>query len=85
MQNVDKILAFFVEKRVNRSSTIYVKGGGMLLDMCGFACSIYMRGIKKMIFIPTTVLAIADAAIGGKNGINFSNAKNLIGTLKHPS
>jgi 3-dehydroquinate synthetase len=34
------------EKGVNKNSTVYIKGGGMLLDMCGFACSIYMRGVK---------------------------------------
>ena len=63
---------------------MYIKGGGCLLDLAGFACSIYMRGVKKVIYIPTTVLAIVDATVGGKNGINWSGYKNLVGIIKHP-
>ena len=73
-----------LEAGVNRDSTIYVKGGGMLLDLSGFACSIYMRGVKKIIFRPTTLLAIVDATVGGKNGVNWGGAKNLLGVVNHP-
>ena len=69
---------------VNRESTVHVKGGGMLLDLCGFVCSIYMRGVKKVIFEPTTLLAIVDATVGGKNGINFEGGKNMLGVVNHP-
>jgi 3-dehydroquinate synthase len=72
-----------MDKGVNRSSTIYVQGGGLLLDMCGFACSIYMRGIKNVVYVPTTLLAIVDATVGGKTGINWNGAKNMLGITKH--
>ena len=84
MQTVERLCEKMLEKGVNRESTIIVKGGGMLLDLCGFACSIYMRGVKKVVFEPTTLLAIVDATVGGKNGINWKGAKNMLGVIKHP-
>lgn len=62
---------------------MYVLGGGVLLDMAGFATSIYMRGIKKVIYVPTTLLSAVDATVGGKTGINWSGAKNMLGTIRH--
>ena len=73
-----------ISLNVNRESTIYIKGGGCLLDMAGFACSIYMRGVKTVNYIPTTLLSIVDATIGGKNGVNWNEAKNMIGVIRHP-
>jgi 3-dehydroquinate synthase len=64
---------------------VYIKGGGMLLDMCGFACAIYMRGVAQVVYIPTTLLAIVDATVGGKTGINWGGAKNILGVIRHPS
>ena len=52
--------------------------------MAGFACSIYMRGVKKIVYLPTTLLAIVDATIGGKNGINWNGGKNMLGVTRHP-
>ena len=43
-----------------------------------------MRGVKKVIYIPTTVLAIVDATVGGKNGVNWNGYKNLLGVIRHP-
>lgn len=54
------------------------------MDVAGFACSIYMRGINNVIYIPTTLLAMVDATVGGKTGINFGSAKNIVGIVKHP-
>jgi len=54
------------------------------LDVAGFAASIYMRGID-LVNIPTTLLGMVDAGIGGKTGVNFGNAKNMIGTFYQPS
>jgi 3-dehydroquinate synthetase len=56
----------------------------MLLDLGSFAASIYMRGIKNVYLIPTTLLAMVDATVGGKNGVNYQNTKNLIGTIRNP-
>jgi 3-dehydroquinate synthase len=43
-----------------------------------------MRGINNITYIPTTLLAMVDATVGGKTGINFGSAKNLVGSVKHP-
>ena len=51
--------------------------------MAGFAAATYMRGVK-LILVPTTLLACADAAIGGKNGVNLAGYKNLVGTIRQP-
>jgi 3-dehydroquinate synthase len=56
-------------------------GGGAILDIGGFAASTYKRGID-FVNVPTTLLAMADASIGGKTGINFDGIKNMIGTFK---
>tara|TARA_B110000438_G_scaffold302194_1_gene359150 strand:- start:17 stop:1075 length:1059 start_codon:yes stop_codon:yes gene_type:complete len=66
-----------------RNSLIIGFGGGVITDFSGFIASIYMRGIKH-ILIPTTLLGMVDAAIGGKTGINTKFGKNLIGTFKYP-
>jgi 3-dehydroquinate synthase len=75
----EKMLQFGLD----RKSLVIGLGGGVITDLAGFAASCYMRGID-LINIPTTLLGMVDAAIGGKNGINFSQTKNLIGAIHHP-
>lgn len=82
---VKEIIKQFSNFGVSRNSTVIAVGGGMLTDIVGFTCNIYMRGIKNMIFVPTSLMAMIDAAIGGKNGINYDNIKNMIGTFKEPT
>ena len=67
----------------DRKSLIINLGGGVVTDMGGFAAATFKRGIK-FIHIPTSLLGMVDAAIGGKNGINFMQAKNQIGTIVPP-
>lgn len=55
-------------------------GGGVLTDLTGFAASVYMRGCD-LVLVPTTLLAMVDAAFGGKTGINFGGYKNMVGTF----
>ena len=55
------------------------------MDLTGFAASIFMRGIKDVTLIPTTLLGMVDATIGGKTGVNYSDTKNLIGTIRNPN
>ena len=62
---------------------LFILGGGMLTDLAGFAASTYKRGIE-FVFLPTTLLAMADAAIGGKTGFNYQFLKNNIGTFTLP-
>ncbi len=67
----------------HRKTTLVGVGGGIVTDVTGYAASIYMRGIP-FCFIPTTLLGMVDAAIGGKNGVNFGLQKNLLGTINQP-
>lgn len=78
-----KILDFLFQNHFQRNATIIGLGGGVILDIVGFAASCYLRGIN-FISIPTTLLAQADAAIGGKTGINFQQAKNMLGAFYSP-
>ncbi len=68
---------------LDRRSVMVSLGGGALTDAAGFAASCYMRGID-LLTIPTTLLGMIDAAVGGKNGINFGDLKNAIGTFHLP-
>jgi len=72
-----------LELNITRFDVIICLGGGSITDLGGFIASTYKRGIPFM-FIPTTLLAMTDAAIGGKNGIDFQDVKNAIGTINQP-
>ncbi len=76
---IDKLLEFNIDKQW----LIVGVGGGVITDMVGYVASIFKRGIKLGL-VPTTVLAMTDAAIGGKNGINVGNYKNMVGTTYRP-
>lgn len=67
---------------VDRSNLLINLGGGVITDIGGFAASTYKRGIP-FVNIPTTLLGMVDAAIGGKTAINLSKIKNQVGTFKH--
>ena len=79
----EKIIEFLLKNNFNRSDCIIAFGGGILGDLSAFISSLIKRGVK-FINIPTTLLAQADASIGGKTGINSSHGKNLIGTFYQP-
>ena len=81
-QNLEKILSQMLSNNFSREMTVIALGGGTVSDIAGFAASIYRRGVKELIFIPTTLLACVDAAFGGKNGINLKEGKNLVGTFR---
>ncbi len=66
-----------------RRSLLLAVGGGSLLDAAGFAASIYMRGMLHAT-MPSTLLSMADAGIGGKNGVNYAGRKNLLGCIRLP-
>lgn len=68
---------------LNRKSLLINLGGGVITDMGAFAASTFMRGID-FIHIPTTLLAMVDASVGGKTGIDLQHYKNHIGTFSHP-
>lgn len=80
---VDFIIDQLIEKQADRNTFIVGVGGGVVTDITGYAASVYMRGLKFG-FVPTTILAMVDAAIGGKNGVDVGPFKNLVGLIKQP-
>jgi 3-dehydroquinate synthase len=80
LQSVQRIWKTLLEHYADRNALLINLGGGVITDLGGFAASTYKRGIK-FINIPTTLLSMVDAAIGGKTGINFGGGKNQIGTF----
>ncbi|MEM9216208.1 MAG: 3-dehydroquinate synthase [Cyanobacteria bacterium P01_F01_bin.150] len=72
-----------LKHRLERSSTLVSLGGGVIGDMTGFAAASWLRGIN-FIQIPTSLLAMVDASIGGKTGVNHPQGKNLIGAFYQP-
>ena len=71
------------EMQLDRSAILINLGGGMVTDLGGFVASTFKRGID-FIHVPTSILGMVDAAIGGKTGINFADSKNQIGTFQNP-
>jgi 3-dehydroquinate synthase len=80
LQTVQRIWKTLLKHHADRNALLINLGGGTITDLGGFAASTYKRGIK-FINIPTTLLAMVDASIGGKTGIDFGGAKNQIGTF----
>lgn len=80
---VDFIIHKLIEKEADRDTVLVGVGGGVITDITGYAAGIYMRGIKFG-FVPTTILAMVDASIGGKNGVDVGVYKNLMGLIKQP-
>ncbi|MBS0615578.1 MAG: 3-dehydroquinate synthase [Verrucomicrobia bacterium] len=68
----------------HKDTTIVGIGGGVVTDIAGFLASTFYRGVP-LILIPTTLMAMVDTAIGGKNGVNTERGKNQIGTIYQPS
>ncbi len=83
LESVERMWRFMAEEGVTRQSLLLAVGGGALLDAAGFAAATYMRGIM-LAYVPTTTLAQADAAVGGKTAIDLGWAKNLVGVFYHP-
>ncbi|NGX44558.1 MAG: 3-dehydroquinate synthase [Candidatus Anoxychlamydiales bacterium] len=72
-----------LKKNFTKDTLIIAFGGGIVIDMAGFVAATYMRGIPYII-IPTTLLAMVDASVGGKTAVNTKYGKNLIGIIYHP-
>jgi 3-dehydroquinate synthase len=83
LQTIDFIMGKLVEYETDRAGFILAIGGGIVCDVAGFAASIYMRGIPFG-FVSTTLLSQVDASVGGKNGVNFTGYKNMIGVFNQP-
>ncbi len=83
LRSIEKIFDSALAHRMERSSTMVALGGGVIGDMTGFAAASWLRGIA-VVQIPTTLLAMVDASIGGKTGVNHPKGKNLIGAFHQP-
>jgi 3-dehydroquinate synthase len=79
-ESVNAVLARCTEHALGRDATIAGVGGGVICDITAFAASLYMRGCR-LVLVPTTLLAMVDASLGGKTGIDFLGYKNLVGTF----
>ncbi len=82
-QTVDRILEELIRLDADKESILIGIGGGVVTDLAGYVASVYMRGMR-LALAPTTLLAMVDAAIGGKNGIDIGPYKNMAGTIYQP-
>lgn len=83
MDTVMDICGWLLENGADRDALVLAIGGGITTDMVGFAASIYKRGVR-FAYVPTTLLAQVDAAIGGKTGVNMGGYKNMLGVIRQP-
>lgn len=83
LKTCESVWNFLTQQQADRHTLLINIGGGVVSDLGGFCASVYKRGID-FINIPTTVLSMADAAVGGKTGIDFDSFKNHIGTFQQP-
>lgn len=82
-QTVDDIIQQLIQLGANKNTFLVGVGGGVVTDITGYVAAVYMRGVKFGL-VPTSVLAMVDAAIGGKNGIDVGVYKNMVGTILQP-
>lgn len=81
---VDKIIDKLIASGADRQWTLVGVGGGVITDITGYVAGIFMRGIRFG-FVPTSLLAMVDASVGGKNGIDVGMYKNMVGLIRQPS
>jgi 3-dehydroquinate synthetase len=80
IETVEKILSEALSFGLSRDSRFIAFGGGVVCDMTSLASSLYMRG-AKLTLVPTTLLSMVDASLGGKTGVDYGGAKNIVGTF----
>lgn len=80
---IDNIIKQLIALEADRSSILVGVGGGVVTDMAGYAASIYMRGVNCA-YVPTSLLNLVDASIGGKTGVDVGLLKNIVGSFKQP-
>jgi 3-dehydroquinate synthase len=82
-KTLDSIVQQLIQFKANRKTILIGVGGGVVTDITGYVASVFMRGIEFG-FVPTTLLCLVDASIGGKNGIDVGEFKNMVGTINQP-
>ncbi len=81
---VDALVDQLIDMKAGRQTVLVGVGGGVVTDLTGYVASVYLRGIRFG-FVPTTILGLVDASIGGKNGIDVGVYKNMVGLIRQPS
>lgn len=83
LETATRLTTLYLESGLDRASIIVALGGGVIGDLAGFTAATYMRGIP-LVQVPTTLLAMVDASVGGKTGVDMPQGKNLVGVFKQP-
>lgn len=83
LASAEQVISALIAQGMERTGTILTLGGGVVTDLGGFVASTLYRGVT-LIHIPTTLLSMVDAAVGGKTGVNHASGKNLIGSFYQP-
>jgi 5-deoxy-5-amino-3-dehydroquinate synthase len=83
LATVERLCAELVSEGVSRRDVVVGFGGGVVTDVAGLVASVHLRGVA-LVQLPSTLLGQVDAAIGGKNGVNLREGKNLVGTFHQP-
>jgi len=81
---VDNVVEQLINMGADRATFLIGVGGGVVTDIAGYVAAVYMRGISFG-FVPTSILAMVDASVGGKNGVDVGVYKNLVGTIRQPA
>lgn len=81
LSHVETICEWLAQRGATRKSLLFIVGGGAVLDLGGFVAAVYKRGVP-VVYIPTTLLSMVDAAFGGKTAVNMGSIKNSIGVFK---
>jgi 5-deoxy-5-amino-3-dehydroquinate synthase len=84
LATVESLCRDFARMGLTRDDVVIGVGGGMVTDVAGFAAAVWHRGVA-VVHVATTLLAMVDAAIGGKTGVNLPEGKNLVGAFWQPS
>ncbi|MDQ3738503.1 MAG: 3-dehydroquinate synthase [Actinomycetota bacterium] len=84
LATLEQVTGRFARMGLNRGDVVIGVGGGMVTDVAGFAAATWHRGVA-VVHVATTVLAMVDAAVGGKTGVNLAEGKNLVGSFWQPA
>lgn len=84
MATVEQLCRAWAQWGLTRADVVVAVGGGVVTDVGGFAAAVYHRGVS-VVHVPTTILGMIDAAIGGKTGVNLPEGKNLVGAFWQPA
>ena len=84
LAEAERVARWLLGQGVERRDVVVAAGGGVVTDLAGFAASVTLRGLR-WVAVPTTLLGMVDAAVGGKTGVDLDLGKNLLGTFWHPA